>query len=70
MEPRLLGQVVLVLGIIQDLLSGASLTQVLKDVHIEQLPSATPSEVSIAQLFYAYLVHWIGKWLARECTIK
>lgn len=69
MEPWLLRQVCLVLGSIQDLLTGASSSEVLKDVHILQLPNPIPSEEALAQLLYAYLVHWIGKLLASEYNI-
>lgn len=66
MEPWLLRQVCSVFGIVRALLSGSSVTEVLREVHVKQLSCPAPSEQTLAELLYSYLVHWIGKHLLSE----
>ena len=63
MEPRLVQQVCMVLSVAQDLLLAESTraAQALGNIGVAKLPSELPSENSLVQLLYAYLVQWIGE---------
>ena len=63
---RQLQQVCLVFDIVQALLAGSNVTEVLRDIGVGQFPVV--SGESLAQLLYAYLVQWIGK-LMWACSI-
>lgn len=60
MDPWILRQVCLIFNLIQDLLSGANVTDVLNSINVVNLPTL-PSVESLMQLLYAYLVRWIGE---------
>ena len=62
MEPRLVQQVGIVLSVAHDLLLAETRTaQALGSIGLAKLPSELPSENSLVQLLYAYLVQWIGE---------
>lgn len=50
-----------VLSAVQDLLTGKKAAQVLGNIGITRLPNDLPSENSLVQLLYAYLVQWVGE---------
>lgn len=61
MEPALVQEVNLLLSVIGDLLSGTIAAQALSNIGILKFPDDVPSEQSLVQILYAYLVQWIGK---------
>lgn len=69
MEVGQLQQVFVVLSAIQDLLAGARTIQTLSNIGVTKLPDNVPSEDSLVQLLYAYLVQWIGKCSSQYVTM-
>lgn len=65
MQSWLVRQVNMVFGCIQDLLTGVDVTQVMRNMTKKDTSDLLPSNSSLAQLLYAYLVQWIGEMVRK-----
>ena len=65
MHQGLVRQLSLVLKNIKDLLAGVQVATVLGETCGSKLPAQLPSGEALAELLYAYLVQWLGKWVAQ-----